>query len=128
MSAAQVMEIILDAVNKESQRLLQTAPETASGMIRECLKLGQSLYAALSERGVAIGGFSAGGKPRSNLDTRLLAQPAFTQAAPLLKRFNLVVFVDEAQSMPVEESTKGVMSCLHNPPENIPLIAAFFLG
>ena len=125
-SASQVMEMILNAVNKESQRLLQIAPETITGTIRENLKLGQSLYLDLYEPGVGIGGLSIGGKPKSGLDSNFLAQPVFTNAAPLLTKYHLVIFVDEAQNMAVNETVKGVMDCLHNPPEHIPLVAAFF--
>ncbi len=37
-----------------------------------------------------------------------------------------MVFVDEAQNIPIQQTTRGVTDCLHNPPESIPLIAAFF--
>ena len=125
-SAPQVMWMILNTVNKESERLSHIAPQTVAGTFIEYVEQGKKLYQELSERGMGIGGISVGGKPKNNLDSNLLAQLVFTNAAPLLKRFHIVVFVDEAQSTPVKETTKGVMNCLHNPPENIPLVAAFF--
>ncbi|MDE0308381.1 MAG: ATP-binding protein [Acidiferrobacterales bacterium] len=126
MSASQAMGVILNAVNKESKRLSQSASETITGKFDEYVKIGQKLYRELSERGFGIGGVSVGGRPQQSSDDGQLAELVFANTAPLLKKFRLVVFVDEAQNMPVRETTEGVMNCLHNPPEDIPLVAAFF--
>ncbi len=125
-SASQTMAVMLHAVNKESMRLSQTVSETMSGKFSAYLKTGQKLYRELSERGGGIGGMSIGGRPQKSSEAELLAEPVFMNAAPLLKRFHLVVLVDEAQNLPVSETARGVIDCLHRPPEGIPLVAAFF--
>ncbi len=126
MSAPQTMRVMLNAVNKESRRLAQNISETLSGRFSEYLRIGQELYRELSERGGSVGGVSIGGRPQQSSEADLLAEPVFMNAAPLLRKFRLAVFVDEAQNMPVRETTRGVIDCLHNPPEDIPLVAAFF--
>ncbi len=128
ISAVQTIRIIVQAANTESERLAKTAPSTIAGKLEEYLKLGRKLCQELSERGVAAAGISVGGKPEAInvLDSNLLSQSVFTDCAPLLEKFHLVVFVDEAQNTPVAGTTQGVIGCLHNPPSNISLVTAFF--
>ncbi len=124
----QVVGMIVNAANTESERLSKIAPSAISGKLEDCLKLGRELFQDLSERGAGVAGFSVGGKaePRDPSDSSLPAGWIFAGAAPLLKNFHVVVFVDEAQNTPVVGTTRGVMDCLNNPPKDIPLVTAFF--
>ena len=112
----------------ESERLAKTARGTAAGKLEEYLHLGRRLYQESSERGVGAASFSVGSKPQAAdmLDLNLSSESVFTDSAPLLEKFHVVVFVDEAQNTPVTDTTRGVMDCRHSPPMNMPLIAAFF--
>ena len=126
VSASQTMAVMLSAVSSESRRLAQSASKTIAGKLSEYASLGQRLCRELSERGGGVGGVSIGRRAQQGPDEMRRAEPVFMNAAPLLGRFHLAVFVDEAQNLPVRETTRGVMRCLHNPPECIPLVAAFF--
>ena len=127
-SAVQTIRIIVQAANTESERLSKTAPSTIAAKLQEYQELGRKLYQELSQRGVGAAGFSVGGKPLAAdmLDSNLLAQSAFIDCAPLLEKFNIVVFVDEAQNTPTGDATEDVLDCLHRDPQGIPLVAAFF--
>ncbi len=127
-SAVQTIRMIVNAVNTESERLSKVAPNTTAEKLESYLKLGRKLYRELSERGVGAAGFSVGGKPDAagKLDSNLSSESVFTNSASLLRKFHLVVFVDEAQNTPVADTTRGVVDCLHNPPGNIPLVTVFF--
>ena len=127
-SAVQTIRIIVRAANTESERLAKTARGTVAGKLEEYLNLGRILYQELSERGVGAAGFSMDGKPQAAdmLDSNLSSESVFTDSAPFLEKFHVLVFVDEAQNTPVSDTTRGVMDCLHNPPMDMSLIAAFF--
>ncbi len=127
-SAVQTIGIIVQAANTESERLSKTAPSTIAAKLQEYQKLGRKLYQELSQRGVGAAGFSVGGKPQAvdMLDSKLLAQSAFIDCAPLLENFHIVVFIDEAQNTPTGDATEDVLDCLHRDPQGIPLVAAFF--
>ncbi len=128
VSPADVVMDLIDAANKESDRLSKTAPSTIAAKLQEYQKLGRKLYQELSQRGVGAAGFSVGGKPQAadTFDSRLLAQTVFIDCAPLLEKFHIVVFVDEAQNTPTGDATEDVLDCLHRDPQGIPLVAAFF--
>ena len=127
-SAVDVMMLLIEAANAESERLSKTASRTAAGKLKEFLEIGRKLYRELSERGIGVAGVSVGGKPEveGGGDADVPSERIFRSAAPLLGNLHLVVLVDEAQNIPVSGPTKGVMDCLHNPPAKIPLVAAFF--
>jgi len=125
-SASQTMSVILNAVNEESARFSKSISETVTGKFSEYVKIGQQLYRELSERGISIGGVSIGGQQQQSSDFNQFAEMVFTEAASLLKKFRVIVFVDEAQNIPVKQTTVGVTDCLHNPPQDIPLLAVFF--
>lgn len=99
---------------------------TTARKVDDILAIGRKLYSELSERGVGAAGFSVGGKPKSTRDTGLLSQETFHKASGFLRHCHIVVFIDEAQNTPIESTTQGVVDCLHNPPDEIPLIASFF--
>ena len=127
-SAVDVMILLIEAANAENERLSKMAPGAIAGKLKGLLETGRKFYGELSERGIGLAGVSIGGKPEagSSGDTYIPSERVFRDAAPLLENLHLVVLVDEAQNIPVSGPTKGVMDCLHNPPANIPLVAAFF--
>ncbi len=127
-SAAHTIALIVNAANAESERLAKAASGAVSTELREFLKLGRRIIDEFSLRGIGIGGFSIGGKPQSD-DTQASELPAewvFSETAPFLKNFHFVIFVDEAQNIPIGEMTAGVLDSLHRKSEGIPLVAAFF--
>ena len=127
-SAVDVMMLLIEASNAESERLSKMAPVAAAGKLDVLQKIGRKFYRELSERGIGVAGVSVGGKPGAggSGDKDIPSERVFRDAAPLLENLHLVVLVDEAQNIPVSDPAKGVMDCLHNPPAKIPLVAAFF--
>ena len=124
-SPVTVVRTLIQAVSQESECLRDRASGTSGGQRLEGLMdLGRTLFRELSDRGGGAWGLSVGG--RRDHETEVTASWVFQNAAPLLAQFHLVVGVDEAQSIPVAETTTGVMGCLHHPPEGIPLVGAFF--
>lgn len=125
-SSVDVMLLLVEAVNTECGRLAKRASGAIAGKLAGILDLGRKLYGELSERGLGIAGTPVGGKPEANRDANLLSERVFRNAASLLDNLRLVVLIDEAQNIPVESTTWGVLDCLHNPPGGIPLVTAFF--
>ena len=122
-SPVDVIEALVEAANAESERFRGMASGTSvAGMLDDLLGLGRRLRRGLSERGGGAFGLSVGGRR----DEGVTAGRAFRNAAPLLRKFHVVVCVDEAQNTPVSGAAKGVMDCLHRDPQGIPLVAAFF--
>jgi len=128
MSPVAVVMELIHAANEESRRLSMMAPDGIAQQFKKLAKLGKKLYAEMSERGVGMAGLSVGGKleTENRMDMDFASAWVFGKAAPLLEKYHLVVFVDEAQNTPVADTTRAVMDCLHNPPKNIPLVTAFF--
>ncbi len=128
LSPAEVVMDLIDAANKESDRLSKIAPDAIARNLRKLLDLGGKLYGELSEWEVGVAGNSVSGRSQTVSLSEMTVRSAriFREASPLLEKFHLVVFVDEAQNTPVAGTTKGVMGCLHDPPKEIPLVAAFF--
>ena len=128
MSPADVVMDLIDAANKESDRLSKMAPDAIARNLRKLLDLGGKLYGEMSERGVGLAGISVGGRLQAASRSEMTARSAriFREASPLLEKFHLVFFVDEAQNTPVADTTRGVMGCLQDPPKELPLVAAFF--
>ena len=118
----------IDAANKESDRLSKMAPDAIARSLRKLLDLGGKLYGELSEWEVGVTGNSVSGRSQTASLSEMTVRSAriFREASPLLEKFHLVVFVDEAQNTPVAGTTRGVMGCLHDPPKEIALVAAFF--
>ncbi|MCY4219597.1 MAG: ATP-binding protein [Gammaproteobacteria bacterium] len=125
-SATEVVMLLVDAANAESNRLSEVSSGSSIKKINSIIEIGRKMYHDLSQRGIGIAGISVGGKLRNDQDAKIYSQRVFRDAASLLKSFHIVVVVDEAQNIPIEKTTKGVVDCLHNPPSEIPLIAAFF--
>ena len=122
-SPVDVIEAMVDAVNTESERLREITPGSVGAKaLDEFLDLGRSLYRELSQRGGGAFGLSAGGRQ----DEGVTAGRVFRNAAPLLRNFHIVVFVDEAQNTPAKDTTRDVLDCLHRASHGIPLVAAFF--
>ena len=123
-SPAAVVRAMVNAASAESERLREIASGTSVGRaLDDLLDLARKLFHELSERGGGALGVSVGGR---NDDEGMTASWVFQNATPLLKKFHIVVCVDEAQNTPVSGNTKGVMDCLHRDPQGIPLVAAFF--
>ena len=122
-SPVDVIKTIVDATNAESERLRGiTAGSVTTKTLGGLLNLIRKLYRELSQRGGGAFGLSVG--ERRNED--MTADRGLYNAAPLLKNFHIVVFVDEAQNTPAKDTTRDVLDCLHRPPHGIPLMAAFF--
>ena len=122
-----VMDLVI-AANEESNRLSKMVSNEIVQKLNKLLQLGEKLYRELVERGGGVAGFTVDGKLEagSRSDKNMTSARVFRNAAPLLEKFHLVVFVDEAQNTPVVDTTQGVMDCLHNPLGNISLVTAFF--
>ncbi|MYB35527.1 MAG: hypothetical protein F4X92_10525 [Gammaproteobacteria bacterium] len=118
--------LLVDAANAESDRLSKISSNGGTKKLDSIIEIGRKMYHDLSERGVGIAGISVGGKSKNDQEARVYSQRVFHNAAGLLKNFHIVVFIDEAQNTPVKDSTKGVLDCLHDPPDKIPLLAIFF--
>ncbi len=118
--------LLIEAVNQESERLSNLSLSKATTRLKGLLDIGRTLAKELSERVFGIDGYAIGPKSRSDGGVTAGAQWIFHNAAHLFRDFHLLVFIDEAQNTPIEDSTKGVLDCLHNPPDEIPLLAAFF--
>ncbi|MYB34521.1 MAG: ATP-binding protein [Gammaproteobacteria bacterium] len=125
-SAAEVVVLLIEAINQEGERLSKILSGSSARKLESIMEIGRKVYHDLSERGFGIAGISVGRKSRNDQEAIVFSQRLFQNAAGLLKNFHIVAFVDEAQNTPVGNSTKGVMSCLHDPPDKIPLLAAFF--
>ena len=128
MSSVDVVMDLVIAANEESNRLSKMASNEIVQKLNKLLQLGEKLYRELVERGGGVAGFTVDGKLEagSRSDKNMTSARVFRNAAPLLEKFHLVVFVDEAQNTPVVDTTQGVMDCLHNPLGNISLVTAFF--
>ena len=122
-SPAVVVRAMVNAADTESERLREMASGTSvAGMLDDLLDLVRNVFHELSDWG--------GGALDVSVDCRndegATASWGFQNAAPLLKKFHIVVCVDEAQNTPVSGSTKGVMDCFHRNPQGNPLVVAFF--
>jgi len=126
VSSVDVVTLVIDTLNTESGRLSKAVSGAGTEKIRNLLDGGRKLYRELSERGVGIAGVSVGGKSRDDRAVTVFSRRVFQHAAGLLKNFHIVAFVDEAQNTLVKDTTKGVLDCLHSPPQGIPLVAVFF--
>ncbi|MCY4312162.1 MAG: AAA family ATPase [Gammaproteobacteria bacterium] len=125
-SAMEVVMLIVDAANAESKRLSEISSGSGAKKLESIMEIGRKMYHDLSERGVGIAGISVGGKLKNDQEAKVYSRRVFQNAAGLLRNFHTVVFVDEAQNTLIRDATKGVLDCLHNPPDKIPLLSAFF--
>ncbi|MYB34953.1 MAG: ATP-binding protein [Gammaproteobacteria bacterium] len=131
MSAEGVVMIMIEEANRERERLLERFPRQNSKKLEKLWDTGKKLLSDLAKRGytVSAGGLdvTVHGKPtNAHYQEDVLAERVFREVAPLFKDIHTVIFVDEAQNIPVSESTKAVMDCLHRDTKGIPMIAAFF--
>ena len=127
-SPVDVISKLINATNKESKRLLKLAPNATARRFNKLLELGAKLYDDLSAQGVSILNSTVSGKLVVNnyLDPTPPSERVFRSVSPLLKNFRLVVFVDEAQNIPVAQTTQDVLDCLHRDTQGLPLVATFF--
>ena len=89
--------------NAERRRLGNIASgSSVIRMLDNVVGLFRKLYRGLSAHGGAFG-VSAGGRRGGGVT----AGRAFRNAAPLLGRFRCVTCVDEAQNIPVSDTTRG---------------------
>lgn len=124
-----VIKSLTEATNRERDRLARIAPQNTASRLEELKNKSKRLFADLLERGFSVGiaGASLGAKPGSRQgEEGIYSKLAFLEAVPLFENMRLVAFVDEAQNMPVNESTKAVLDNLHRKTEGIHLVAAFF--
>ncbi len=125
-SSIEIVMLLVDAANAESKRLSEISSGISVKKLERIMEIGRKMYEDLLERGVGIAGISIGGKPSSEQKSKVYSQRVFQGVANLLKSFRIVVFVDEAQNTPVKKTTQGVVDCLHNPPDKMPLVTVFF--
>jgi len=128
-SPVAVIKSLTEATNRERDRLARIAPQNTASRLEELKNKSKRLFADLLERGFSVGiaGASLGAKPGSRQgEEGIYSKLAFLEAVPLFENMRLVAFVDEAQNMPVNESTKAVLDNLHRKTEGIHLVAAFF--
>ena len=91
------VEAMVSAANAESERLRQiTSGSVATKTLGNLLNLARKLYREVARRGGGAFGLSVGGRRNGSVT----AEQIFRNAAPLLKNFHIVVFVDEAQNTP----------------------------
>ncbi len=122
-SPVDVIETIFEAVNTEIERLRELISDTALTIaLNSLFDLSREMYQELSQRGGGAFGLSVGGRR----DDGVPAGRIFRNAAPFLRKFHIVVCVDEAQNIPVSDKTKDVLDCLHRDSQGIPLLVAFF--
>ncbi len=122
-SPIDVIVLLVNAVNLESERLREvSAGAVTTNSLDGLINMGRKFYQELLERGGGAFGLSIGGRRNGGVT----AGRVFQNAASLLGKFHIVIFVDEAQNTPVEDTTRGVLNCLHQASDGIPLLAAFF--
>ena len=128
ISPVGVIASLIDATNEECKRLSRLFPSASAHRFNKLLELGVNLYEDLSARGVSVSGFSVGGKPEASSfpERTSTSEEVFRSVSPLLKKFRLVIFVDEAQNIPVAQTTQDVLDFLHRGVLGIPLVATFF--
>ncbi|MCY4226933.1 MAG: hypothetical protein OXF20_04405 [Gammaproteobacteria bacterium] len=130
-SPVAVIKSLTEAANRERERLARIAPQNTASKLDELTKRSKRLFAELLGRGFSVGiagvGASLGAKPNSGQGQEgIYSEIIFLDAAPLFENIRLVVFIDEAQNTPINESTKAVLDKLHRKTEGINLVAAFF--
>ncbi len=123
-SSTDVMLALVVAADKESQRLSKLSLD--SPKLKYLMNRVKRVYDELSQRGFSLAGVSVGAKNQAKDDSKVSPAKLFGNAAPLLEGIRFVVFVDEAQNIPVETTTKAVLDCLHRDPQGLSLVAAFF--
>ena len=116
-----VVRGLVQAAQTESERLRAQASGTLARRLGLWWEKGKQLLQELPDRDLSIGGVGW-----SKREPERSAEGLFEHAAPWLGGFRIVVCVDEAQNVPVAESTKEVLDCLHRDPQGIPLVTAFF--
>ena len=122
-SSVDVIETIFEAVNTEIERLRELISDTTLTIVLNSLfDSSRKMYRELSQRGGGAFGLSVGGRR----DEGLSAGRIFRNAAPFLRKFHIIVCVDEAQNIPVSDKTQDVLDCLHRDSQGIPLLVAFF--
>ena len=128
ISPVGVIAKLIVATNEESKRLSRLVPNATARRFTKLLELGAKLYEDLSARGVSISNSPVSGKPEVNNSPEPTppSESVFRSVSPLLKKFRLVIFVDEAQNIPIAQTTQDVLDCLHRGVQGIPLVATFF--
>ncbi len=127
-SPAYVMSALIRAIDEEGMRFAKLWPDASSTRMKKLLDFGKLIYDELSSRGFSLAGLSVGARSGAGTRSDIEMSPAelFSAAAPLLKNFDFVVFVDEAQNTPIDPMTESVLDCLHRDTRGISLVAAFF--
>ncbi|MCY4358670.1 MAG: ATP-binding protein [Gammaproteobacteria bacterium] len=131
-SAPAVIEAMMEATKQELERLDRVFPSRVY-ILRKLKNLLRGFSSFLSSRNYNVGArageieISAQSELRNTQKSlNISAEAAFRNTASIFNNKHLVIFVDEAQNTPISESTKAVVSCLHEGVQGISLIAAFF--
>ncbi|MCY4218125.1 MAG: hypothetical protein OXE56_02480 [Gammaproteobacteria bacterium] len=130
-SACAVVKIMIEEAKREQERLLARFPGRVSRNMEKLKDIGKKLLEDITKRAYTIS--TAGvdltlhGQSKNILNLKNIpAELVFRDVAPLFENIRLVVFIDEAQNIPIGIPTNGVMSFLHRNTQGIPLITAFF--
>ncbi len=122
-SPIDVIETIVDAVHRASERQSQVdSSRVATKTLDGLLNVGKRLYRELLKCGGGTFGLSVGGHRNGDVT----AGRVFRNSTSLLRKYHIVICVDEAQNIPVSDTTRDVIDCLHQASHGIPLLAAFF--
>ncbi len=129
-SATGVVRIMIEEATREQERLSVEFPGRVSRSIGKLKNIGQKRLSDLTGRTdtVSAGGMDVTMHGKSEGIPNPGNPPAelvFRDASPVFEGMRLVIFVDEAQNVPVGESTKGIINCLHKSSQGIPLVTAF---
>ena len=130
-SAHSVIKTMMEKASQELDRLASAFPGCESTRMERLKEVGENLLTGLKKLKVtfsigALGVTRHGETEGSRTSQFLSADHVFGDASAFLENMRLVIFVDEAQNIPVSESTKEVVSCLHEGVEGLSLLAAFF--
>ena len=130
-SAPAVIEAMMEATKQDLERLDRVFPSRVY-ILRKLKNLLRGFSSFLSSRNYNVGArageieISAQSELRNTQKSlNISAEAAFRNTASIFNNKHLVIFVDEAQNTPISESTKAVVSCLHQGIEGISLIIAF---
>ncbi len=122
-SPIDAIRTMIDAVDLENERLREISSGTvAAKALDRLFKISKKLYWEMSKRGGGAFGLSVGGRQNE----KVTAARVFRNAARFLEDFHIVVCIDEAQNIPVSDTTRDVIDCLHRASAKTPLLAAFF--
>ncbi|MCY4356283.1 MAG: hypothetical protein OXD01_02060, partial [Gammaproteobacteria bacterium] len=130
-SAPAVIEAMVEATKQELERLDKVFPSKVY-ILRKLKDLLQGFSSILSSRNYNVGAMAGEIEITAQSESKntqkslnISAEAIFRNAGGIFKNKHYVIFVDEAQNTPISESTKAVVSCLHEGVQGISLLTAF---